>query len=114
MKETGFFFTSPALGEPISASFRSVIARCENRKVFVVFCDNEEEVFPQWYLTEEEAKYKAMKADDLSEARKLGDELWEKVTALRELQKVAACSGRFDIVDYISSVLNAARYYRGW
>lgn len=114
MKETGYCFTSPALGEPISAGFRSAVARCENRKVFVVFCDKEEEVITQWYLTKEEAKYKAMKADDLSEARKLGDELWEKTEALRELQKVAACSGRFDIVDYISSVFNAARYYRGW
>lgn len=114
MKETGYYFTSPALGEPISAFFQGITARCENGKVFLLSFYNKEEVSPKWYVDELEAQYNAIKADDLPKARKLGDELWEKVEVLRQLQKEAACSGRFDIVDYISSVLNASRFHTGW
>ena len=107
MENIAYFFIAPIEDEPISARFRSVVASCENRKVLLVFGDSTEEVTPEWWISLHDCAIQAKKVNDVYRHDCLLREIFEKFQALRELQKVAALDGRFDLVDYISSVVHS-------
>lgn len=108
MDNIDYVFLAPVEGEPLSARYRGVLASFQGRSVFVTAPNGiTEEATPEWWASHRYFLNRATKANDFDCATKIHHDMWDKSGALRELQKEAALAGRFDIVDYITAILNA-------
>lgn len=108
MEDYSYLFISPEDGELLTARYRGVFVSFQNRMLLLSSLGGKtEEVTPGWWVALRNNLCRASKVSDFDRANEIHREMWEKSGALRELQKEAALAGRFDVVDYITSVLNA-------